>query len=115
MAGVSRQTKFNRQRSVEALRERAAAAPLLVGYDAAQERFVVSWLEDNDTILCAARHEVVAAYIDGFVRAWINRPLTPLVFADLECTCRTVGCGHPARLHDGPDGACTICGQACWS
>jgi hypothetical protein len=71
---VSRQTKYNHQRSVEALRERAAAAPIVVGYDAEIEKFVVRWTEDPDTVLIAARHEVVAAYIDGFVRAWINRP-----------------------------------------
>lgn len=112
---MSRQADHHRQRNVEALRERAAAAPLVVGYDAEWQKFVVRWLDDPDTVLIAARHEVVAAYIEGFVRAWINRPLTPLVLAAGECTCRTPGCGHPASEHRGPGGACLICDRACWS
>jgi hypothetical protein len=76
---MSRQSNYQHQRSVEALRERALAAPLLVGYDAELQKFVVSWLDDPDTVLIAARHEVAAAYIDGFVRAWINQPWPEVV------------------------------------
>lgn len=31
-----------------------------------------------------------------------------------ECVCRTARCGHGARFHCGPGGACLICGTECW-
>jgi hypothetical protein len=73
---ASRQAEHNRQRDVVRLREKAEPAPIVVGYDNDINKYVVRWTEDYDTVLCAGRHEVVAAFIDGFVRAWINRPLS---------------------------------------
>jgi hypothetical protein len=74
---MSRQADHHRQQNVIRLRERAAAAPIAVGYDAETHKFTVCWSEDPETILIAARHEVVAAYIDGFVRGYINRTVAP--------------------------------------
>jgi len=70
----SRQTIHNRRTSLLRLRERAMPAPIAVGYDNETHKFTVCWSEDPETVLITARHEVVAAYIDGFVRGYINAP-----------------------------------------
>ena len=75
----TRQAKHLQQQSVVRLRTRAEALPLAIGYDQERCKYTVCWTDDPDTELIAARHEVVAAYIDGFARAWINRPLPPTV------------------------------------
>lgn len=41
-------------------------------------------------------------------RAW-------LIASAGECECRTTGCGHTGRQHNGPNGECEVCHQACWS
>lgn len=74
-AQVSRQTKHNHQRDLEHLRQQIpVSCPLVAGYNQETNMFEIAWLEDHETPLITGRMQIVATYIDGFVRAWINAP-----------------------------------------
>lgn len=74
-AQVSRQTKHNHQRDLERLRAQIpASCPLVAGYNQETNTFEIAWLEEPETPLVTGRMQIVATYIDGFVRAWINAP-----------------------------------------
>ena len=71
----TRHTEAMRTRSLDGLRARIFTAPLAVRYDTRVNAFVVSRSDSGSEIpLCSGRYQVVAAYIDGFARACINRP-----------------------------------------
>lgn len=43
------------------------------------------------------------------------RKLVEIMTAIPDCICRTQSCGHRASEHCGPNGACILCKQECWS
>jgi hypothetical protein len=62
-----------------------------------------------------------AETVDGILAQLAEHGVTPdlvastihIIEGPLECTCRTVGCGHPASAHVG--GVCRVCGrEGCW-
>lgn len=68
-------------------------------------------LSEASRMVTAARTGTPTAVLDEARR--MLRALDRIQTAD--CICRTSGCGHLATQHVGPNGACIICKQECWS
>ena len=99
---VSRQTIANRLKSVVALQVRALGSPIAVTYE--HNRFVA---RQGVAVLAAGRFEVVAAYLDGFMRAW-RIGLAWRGIAEVQA-----GATHECdEWRDStPDRRCALCGR----
>jgi hypothetical protein len=75
MMAKSRQFAHLQQKSLDTLRGLVPpGCPLVVGR-ADPSGFVITWRDDDSQApVFTGRYQVVAAWIDGFIRGWINAP-----------------------------------------
>lgn len=79
-----------------------ADCPLLVHRDLAAQAFVVTTRDDTARPLCVGRFQVVAAFLDGYVRGWQLQASTYRPDHNGEC----LNCDEPMSEHAGPWLAC---------